>query len=205
LEPIGQVFNLLEQRGVDIGSCRAVELFGRSGEWHTLFYADLVRTLDIWEIDSAYLPALETNFPAATLKITDSFEEIKRTPKRFDLIVADNPQSIYGERRYCEHFELFPDVFRVANDRCVILLDVNIKPYQFEKGSEWWSRRQAFYRTETPDLLDLGKISPTYDDLCQSSGFTLDWSFTVPRNDFIYYLLLGISRGPSNKTGSRNE
>ena len=72
----------------------ALELFAREGDWQTVSYASHVKTIEAWEIDSQFHEALKRNLPYAKIKITDTWKEIKTTPRKYDLIVADAPQGI---------------------------------------------------------------------------------------------------------------
>ena len=103
--PMQQVLRELRRRGVDVGSLNAIELFGGCAKRHTLDYAGRVAHLEVWEIDPTCEPALHRTIPSATIRIVDTYEEIRKTSDRFDLIVVDNPMSIYGG--HCEHFDLF--------------------------------------------------------------------------------------------------
>jgi|WetSurSiteA1Bulk_404760.scaffolds.fasta_scaffold00959_4 hypothetical protein len=192
LNPIQKVLEILQLHGFDLNSAYALEMFGRKGDWHTKFYANQVNKLEVWEINPEFLPELRSNLPQAIIKTVDSFEEIKTTSSKYDLIVIDNPQSIYGEGRYCEHFELFPDVFRVCKDECAIILDVNIEPYNFHDGIEWWKRRKDFYNTNSPDKLSFDFVTEHYKKLCKINNFHIKCNSFVPRNAFMYYFVLYI-------------
>ena len=56
------------------------------------------------------------------IKITNSFKEIFETEKKFNLIVVDNSMSIYGDEKYCEHFDS-------------LLRSVNIEPMKLPPRS----------------------------------------------------------------------
>ena len=173
MEPIQKVLRLLEERGFSLNSADAIELFGRKGDWHTKYYVDRVSTLEVWEINPDFLADLKINLPMAKIKITDSFKEIKKTSSKYNLIIIDNPQSVYGGGKYCEHFELFPHIFRIAKGPCVIILNVNIQPYNFHKGLVWWERRKIFYHTDDPEKLSFKHVEAHYAEICKVNGFYL--------------------------------
>ena len=50
--PMRRLCRQLQERGVDLGRLRALEVFGDDGTRHTLDYAPMVASLDIWEIRS---------------------------------------------------------------------------------------------------------------------------------------------------------
>ena len=198
LSPMQKILRGLRARGIDLGSLRALELFGGSGGFHTLDYSDEVASLEVWEIDPNLEESLRRNLSEATIRIVNCYDEIKRTPHRFDLVVVDNPMSIYDG--HCEHFDLFPDLFRVANDEAILLLDVIphappevLKKYPYLFNEEQLQRRRKFYNSATADNLSLDEIISGYRERTERAGFELEWSFTVRRH-FIYYLALKIRR-----------
>ena len=169
----------------------ALELFAREGDWQTVSYAPHVKTIEAWEINPQFHEALKRNLPHTKIKITDTWNEIKTTPRKYDLIVADAPQGIYGD--HCEHFGLLPDIFRVANDGCVIILNVNVEPYNFHEDSEWWRRRRDYYRTEHPEKLELDEVARHYKRICQENNVIMRWCFFQQRHtDFLYYFVMRV-------------
>jgi hypothetical protein len=62
------------------------------------------------------------NLPGAMIRITDSFEEVRRTAERFGVIVVDNTITTFGHG-YVEHLDLFPGIC-IAADECVLILNV---------------------------------------------------------------------------------
>jgi len=194
-EPTEQVVAKLADRGVALGEGDALEVFGRKGDWQRKHYPRLVGSQYVWEIDPSRADDLRSNLPTAKIRITDAFTEILQAPHAYDLIVVDNPQSVYGEGRYCEHFELFPTpLLRVARSPCAVILNVNVQPYGFHAATEWGRRRAAFYRTSHPEYLRLDEVAEHYGALCREAGFELDWSFWVPRNDRIQYFVFHVLR-----------
>lgn len=194
-----RVLHGLESRGIDLSSLRALELFGGTGVFHTIDYADRVGSLEVWEVDQRLEETLRRNLPGATVRIADSHTEIGQTTERFDLVVVDNPMSIYDG--HCEHFDLFPDLFRVAADEAIILLDVipsvpatARKKYPYLFNHEQIERRREFYDTENADTLSWEKIMSIYRMHADANGFVLEWTFTEKRH-FVYYLALKIARG----------
>ena len=166
----------------------------RDGDWHTQVYFPRVKSLELWEIEPACLSKLQKNLPGSKIKITNSFDEIKLSTCQYDFIVVDNPQSVYGNSLYCEHFELFPHIFRRLKNEGIMILNVNVQPYNFQSKSEWWRRRSEFYKTEKPEKLTLGFLESHYRSLSAAAGYTAEWVKFVKRNEFIYYLVLYIKK-----------
>ena len=191
-KPINNVLLKIANKGFDLKSADALEIFARDGAWHTQSYYPNVKSLEAWEIDSKYFPTLKANLPNAEIKITNSFNEIKVCSRKFDFVVIDNPQSLYGDDLYCEHFELFPDLFRVLRHGSVIVMNVNVKPYNFETNSLWWKRRTEFYKIKSPDNLSIEFLDSFYREMFCSANFGVKWTSFVKRNDYIHYLVMGL-------------
>jgi len=165
---------------------------------HTWECAPLVRSLEVWEKEPSYEAPLRRNLPTARVKIGDTFEEIKRTRDRFDFIMVDNPLSNFDG--HCEHFDLFPDVLRVAKDDAIISLNVVPKvgvisrhrwPYVFNEKQ--LARRREFYGVKDPAHVTLGQMILTYRELATRTGFRLDWWFTVRRHA-VHCMVLKLTR-----------
>jgi hypothetical protein len=196
LDPIQKVLRKLKKRRIKLEDLDALEIFGYTGEYHTKFYAPYVRSLEVWEIDPACKEPLMRNLPTAEVKITDSYNEIKHTQKKFNFIVVDNPMSAFGN--YCEHFDLFPDIFTVVKESSVLILNVIpeindvalIKwPYLFNEVQ--LSRRRSFYDSGTPDKISFEELVKAYRKLCNENGFDLEWYFFQKRT-IVYYLVIKI-------------
>jgi hypothetical protein len=197
-EPIHKVIRKLRKRKINLKDLDALEIFGYTGEYHTRFYAPFVRKLEVWEIDQKYKESLRRNLPLAEIKITDSFKEIKQTGMKYGLIVVDNPMSTFGD--YCEHFNLFPDIFRIVGEQAVLILNVIPKitlrdrenrPDLFD--DKQLELRSSFYRTQQPDHISFEDMITRYKDLYFENGYILDWFF-FQRRTSVYYLVCRIFR-----------
>jgi len=198
LSPIQQVFRELKRRNVRLKDLHALEIFGGFGDFHTKDYASQVSTLDVWEIEQKYGRALKRNLPKAEVKITNSYEEIKNTPRKYNLIVVDNPMSNLGD--YCEHFDLFPDIFRVAMEQTVLILDVipeindaTLKKYPYMFNKLQLKCRKSFYKTNHPEKVSFDEMVEVYKNFIITNGFNLEWYFFKKRS-FVYYLVLYIKK-----------
>jgi len=154
------VLREVERRGVDLSSSEVLEVFGGVGTNHLSDYASTVQSLEIWERQEEFCRELRRKFPFATVKSVDSYREAGETDHRFDLIVVDNPQSMHGE--HCEHFSLFPQIFRCANPKVVLILNVfpSIDDFTRRRWPEMFNpeqldRRADFYGVSTPENLSL--------------------------------------------------
>jgi len=207
--PMRRLCRQLQERGVDLGRLRALEVFGDDGTRHTLDYAPMVGSLDIWEIRPDREAALRKNFPGAGIKIVDSFEEVKRTPTRYDLVIVDNwVGSVFDG--HCEHFELFPDIYRVVTDDGILVINVVPRldeeaqrrfPTVFKSSTvaEHLERRRDFYGTDHPEAVSASQMLAVYRKLAAENGFGIEWSVLQPR---IYhsYLALKLRREPERRS-----
>jgi hypothetical protein len=198
LTPMKRVLGEVKRRGVRLKDLHAVEMFGASGESHVVDYASKVSSLSVWEINPRYRESLRQRFPNAEVKITDSYAEVKRTANRYSFIVIDNSLSIEGGR--CEHFDLFPDIFRIAADPAILVLNVipeitsaALRHYPYLFNADQLARRRSFYGTACPENISLHDLVMAYERVVTANGFKLQWHFFEKRN-FVYYLVLKINR-----------
>jgi hypothetical protein len=200
LSPMQQVMRELERRGVRLRSLDALELFAHSGFLHSRDYHPHVARLEAWEIDPHQEAALRRNLPGAEVKITDSYEEIKKTHRKYNLILLDAPDSVYGEHdQYCEHFLMLPEVFRAAADSTVLILNVvpgypNGTPRPSQFTTKHLDYRRQFYGTDHPACVPIADMIPRYRREIESHGFELEWHFSLPRTrkGRVHYLVLKI-------------
>jgi hypothetical protein len=201
--PTYRVLRELRRRELSLGRMDALELFGGRGDMITQDYAPYVRSLEIWEIDPACEVALRKRFPLAKIKITDTYEEIKKCTRKFDLVVADAwPRPFNG---HCEHFDLFPDVFRVLLPFAVLILNVLPEIWGEKLSLEHARRRRQFYQVADATRVPLQQMVQRYDALAREQGFTVRWWFYKDRY-FLYplrrlwrkkrlgFLVLGLER-----------
>lgn len=196
LSPTQRVFRELARRGVRTRDMSAVEIFAGTGFRHTIDYLGRVKGLEAWEVNPAHEPSLRRNLPGATIRITDSFEEVRRTERRFGILVVDNTITTFG-KGYVEHFDLFPDLFRIASDSSVLILNVcPWIPEALRGDAVRMSRRAAFYRTDRPEEIPIFHMVEIYAELMRQNGFRLDWPFAIKRayRAEIHYLVMAMTR-----------
>jgi uncharacterized FlgJ-related protein len=197
-----QVFRELKKRGLSPKYFNALEIFGGSGDGHLKDYASLVSTLEVWEIDPIYEKILRQNFPRAEVKITDSYKEIKITSKKYNFIVVDNGFSTRTTSSgiCCEHFDFFPDIFRIAMDSSVFILNVipevdsiALKEYPYLFNDTQLLHRKNFYKTNRPEKITFEEMIEAYRKMLIVNNFNLEWYFFRKRN-FHYYIVLKIMK-----------
>lgn len=195
------VLRELARRNIDPRNLHAIELFGGMGKFHTLDYAHRVESMEIWEIDPKLGKPLQSNLPTAKIRITDTYTELKNASKRYDLVVCDNPMSLYGSNdRHCEHFDLFPDIFSILADQAILILNVipaidnrasRRFPYLFNEHQ--LAARARFYNTDHPENISLDSMAAVYTHRAAEHGYAMHWHFTRRRH-FVHYLVMRVSR-----------
>jgi hypothetical protein len=211
LLPIQRIMAGIERRGVKLGDLRALEVFGYTGERLTKYYAKRVAALEVWEIDESLEKELRRNLPGAIVKIVDSFAEIERTERTYDLVVIDNHIGMFGEG-HCEHFDLFPSLSRVLSDSPIVVTNICSGddkvtrahyPTLFE--GPHLAHRRVFYGTSDPTAITLDRLAAHYSALFAAMGFETEWYFMqhkrelyrlVPRRLGVNHLVLKLRREP---------
>ncbi|MFC1517408.1 hypothetical protein ACFL5G_02505 [Candidatus Margulisiibacteriota bacterium] len=195
-----KVFIGLKKRGVVLNSLNVLEVFAYTGENHAQDYFKLVNSLEAWEINAVHKAALEKNLPGAKIKIVDSYAEIKSTPNKFNIIIIDNEMGFFGDN-HCEHFEIFPDIFRCLDNSGLIIVNVLTKKDKLaqEKFSRLFDtahnkERAEFYQTNTPDNVSFKKMLETYQTIIDKNNYQLEWCFFQKRLSFLHYLVLKVKK-----------
>jgi len=180
--------------GERLSAYRALEFFARSGDWQATAYVDRVASLTAWEIDPKFERELRNNLPRAEIVICDSFDLARRpeNQRRFEFIVLDNPQNVYGAG-YCEHFEALELTPRLLSNSGVIVFNVNRCPFGYDQHPMWQRRRAEYYRRDAAALGSqflLEFYAQRFGDL----GFSVRFSFEQQRNaEYLSYLVFGVS------------
>jgi predicted RNA methylase len=142
-----------------------LEAFANTGEHQAPAYYPYASYFEAWEIQPDHAALVKKNLSKAVVKTTNSMEEILRSDKKFDVIILDAHMGPFGDT-YCEHFDILPNTFRVANDEVLMIL--NVMPYAEEKWRKKYSsvfnayhleRRKQFYG----DAFDVNHC--TYDEM----------------------------------------
>jgi hypothetical protein len=191
--PMQVVVTELQKRGVDLGRLRALDVFAGTGERTSRHYAPLVGSLEAWELEPSFEPELRRNLPRAHVKITDSYEEVHRAEGNFDLIFVDNSASPHGG--HSEHFDLFPQLFRLLSDEAILVLHVLPKSDKLTRrgypqlfNDEHLAQRRSFYQTDRPEHIPLKQLAGHYRALLEEHGFSPQWHFFVRRWEVRYVI-----------------
>jgi len=194
----------LKEKGIDFKKLSCLELFGRDGTWHVSIFAKIVKSLEIWEIDSKWKLDLEKNFPDSKIRIIDSIKTIKNNSDlpKIDLLLIDNPMNVYknieGEK-FCEHFNIIKEIYKFCKKEIVIIFNVNRAPFDYNKYPEWKKFRDNFYKNSKTDELSIDFLHEFYQELFKNIGLETIFKINVTRvfhnnidmtHYFAYYLRL---------------
>ncbi len=199
---MNDVVNFLKSEDIPLEKLHAIEIFGGTGKTDAVL-AKNVKTFEIWEIDEKFKPKLEKSFPNAKIKICDSIEILTRSQKiqKFDLILIDNPMSVFGMKRnsfeYCEHFDIIKNIGKLIDNQAIIIFLVNKKPffsnYSQKKNILWRKRRQEFYGTINTNDMSTQFLTNFYTELFSNLGFLTVFANSIPRHyphlDYFVFLL----------------
>jgi len=200
LYPIYKVLEKINDH-YSLKDCRALEAFAYQGNLQAIAYRHLPKYHEAWEIAEDCKPHLEKNLPNATIRITNSFEEVLRCKQKFNFINVDTHQGIFGN--YCENFEFFPLLFNVAEDECIV--NLNVIPNASSKwkrkytdlfNEEHLARRKAFYKTNQPEEVSLTEMLKVYGDIAANFGYEIVWHEYLQRT-LTYYLVLHLKKAKS--------
>ncbi len=197
LRPIDKIFKKLKAKGYNSFET-GLEVFGYKGEYHTMNYQEFVKELHVWEWAADCEDSLKQNLPKAKIKITDSYKEIKETTIKFDLVVVDNHQGIFGDD-YCEHFEMLPNVFRVLKDEAIIILNILPNINELEKmynvdASAHKAKRNDWYKRIDTDMLPDTFFMDFYIKLFREYNYNVNFIFIEKRNNVMSYMVVGLNK-----------
>jgi len=187
----------------NIGNMKCLELFARTGEWHTQTLFKDSKDVTLLEIDGKYEEKLRSNFPDAEIRITDSVDWSMRilannkNHQSYDIVSIDNPLGRYG--KYCENFEVIENVNNLLADESVLLINIVPRPYgNIERA--WQNIRSAFFGIQPfENYINFEKIIETYRRILTKQGLDIkDYEYICREYaddlDYFYYLCLNLKR-----------
>ena len=188
-------FDYILNKVPNLSECKTLDIFAREGDWQSHELVSKVKSIEAWDIEPKFIENLKKNLPNAKIHCRDSIQFINTTDyDKFDLLVIDNGLNCYGENnKYCEHFDFIHNVGNVLKDKCFIIFNVVLKPFNYEKSPQWALRRNKFYNVEDASKLSRSFIEVFYKQLFKSIGFNTVNYYTICReyhneDDYLYYV-----------------
>ena len=210
---INELISILEKKSIKFETLNALEMFAGNGSMHTTAYANKVKSLEVWEIDSKWKNELTKNLPLAKIKIIDSVQTINQNGNlpKFDLIVIDNPIPLFGSEeepdKYCEHFDFIKKIGNLIDDNVIIIFIINKRPFNYDKLPLWKKRRNEFYGAVDTSNMSLEFLLSFYKELFRNVGFETIFHVSVARHtphlDYFAYNLKRIRKN-SNQLNFKN-
>ena len=205
---INDVVNYLEKQNINLKILNSLEVFGGSGETDKII-ADKVKSFEIWEINDDFLDTLTRNFPNSKIHICNSIEKLQTNTfeQKFDLILIDNPMSVFGDKNnpqtYCEHFDILENINKITNNETIVIFLVNKKPFYSkklkQKNSEWKKRRKQFYGDIDIDNISIDFLLTFYKEYFQKIGFKTVFSKNILRHHpHLDYLIFKLEKNNSD-------
>src|SRR5207249_983334 len=199
-----QRFWLLESYGNSLDSIEALDPFSGSGLLMSHTYLHRCRHADLWEIEPERARQAKRLGANVTVHCGDSIEAVRCGDRRladYNFIILDNNiGGCYGPgRRYCEHFEMIPAIFRYLRKGNRAVMVVNHVPdvdrlaadprFVPDNLEEHLSRRQEFFHT-TARTVRPAEAAARYAEAAADSGWNLAHYAIVPRTPVLNFLVL---------------
>jgi hypothetical protein len=199
---INNVVDYLEKQNINLKTLNSLEVFGGSGETDRII-ADKVKSFEIWEINNDFFDTLTRTLPNSKIHICNSIEKLHTNTfeQKFDLILIDNPMSVFGNKNnpqiYCEHFDILKNINKITNNETIVIFLVNKKPFYSkkfkQKNSEWKKRRKQFYGDIDIDNISIDFLLTFYKEYFQKIGFRTVFSKNIlrhhPHLDYLIFKL----------------
>jgi hypothetical protein len=182
--PTQQLMRELNSHNIDIKKFRVLDLFAGHGAQTTKDTFHLAGSLEAWEINPAFEQDLRRNLPGATVKIVDTYYNIKLTDQKYDMVIADT--WVREFEGHCEHFELFPDIFRILKPFSILIFNVMSEIYSPGYLTESHKKKRGdFYNVSDPYTIPANYMAQQYDMLAKENDFCVKWWVYKDRH-FLY-------------------
>jgi hypothetical protein len=215
--PILEVFERIRVRAPFVRP-KVIELFCGNGKGPAREYAPLCESLEGWEISNESAIDFKQNIPSATVKVCDIYAAISNYDgDRFDVVIVDNS---FLKAPMFEHFDLFPDIYRLMNPTCFVVFSVCPDPFNYAEVrkdtllkafgdkekvdnffKEWDAARDKFYALEPLDPANIPKNRPVsairvdsmegiYKERFEAAGFKVHYTYSILRNSQAGYVMV---------------
>lgn len=188
-------FDYILNKIPNLDQCETLDIFAREGDWQSYELVSKIKSIEAWDIEPNFIKNLKINLPNAKVYCRNSIEFINNNDyTKFDLVVVDNGLNCYGENdKYCEHFDFIHNIGNVLKDKCFVIFNVVLKPFNYENYPQWALRRNEFYNIKNTSKLSKSFIEAFYRNLFKSIGFDTVNYYTICReyhneDDYLYYV-----------------
>lgn len=197
LYPVYRILNRINSH-FPLKGCVALEAFAYTGNLQARAYKQYPSYHEAWEISENCREPLKKNLPGAVVKITNTFDEIKKCERKFNFINVDTHQGLFGA--YCENFEFFPLLFNIAQDEC--LVNLNVIPNATAKwkqkypdlfNEEHLRKRKEFYKTDDPENVSFEQMLKVYSEIAEQHNFEIVWH-AIEKRTLTWYLALHLKK-----------
>tara|TARA_B100002052_G_scaffold183962_1_gene167613 strand:+ start:1456 stop:2208 length:753 start_codon:yes stop_codon:yes gene_type:complete len=199
------VINTLEQRKLIDTSSKALEVFGWHGLNITVDYAPYCESVDLYDIDPMIIKYAKKIHRKRRNNINpilgNSIELINngKLDGRYNFISIDSPNSVYD--KYCEHFDIFPNVFNcLKNYEGIIVIGVITNAIHFysqsndEKNRLWNERRKEFYNISNAEYINPNFLLKYYIEIAKKNNFLVSESIYVNRGLNMGFVVLSLNK-----------
>jgi hypothetical protein len=199
-----QLFWMMRAHGYPSEGVRVLDPFAGQGLSLSHTYLARAAQADLWVIVPEWIKHAQSWGPNVKVHCGDSFEAINGgDPRlaRYDVIILDNNLGgVYSEKKYCEHFDLVPSIFRYFREdqRGVLVvnyvrnLDLLMRDVRFKVEDtidEHRRRRREFFGTST-DVVSPAEATAAYTRYAATVGRRVVTSAVLPRAEDFGFLLL---------------
>jgi hypothetical protein len=206
LQTIGDQLFWAANTFVNLGPVEALDVFAGSGLFMSHAYLHHCERADLWDIDPFNAEHVRHWGKHVQGYCGDSIKAVNTGDARiarYNFVLLDNPLGgPFGPERYCEHFDLFPAVFRYLKPGPSVLV-MNYIPDARKLMSDprfgnttvdaQEERRRAFYETDE-QLIRPELAVAKYTKLAAKENVRVRNFNLIPRSPWFHFLMLFLEK-----------
>ena len=154
---IKKVISYLNEKNIELNKMKGVDIFAGNGTFCSHVMANKIKTMDCFELDNKIFKELTHNLSkfdsVKNFYNCDSIKFFSNKSKKYNFLFLDNPQGMYGQ--YFEYFDALSNIKNMSDKKSILIHNLNVKPYRYDKLSLWAKERNLFYGKEDCSNLDL--------------------------------------------------
>ena len=186
---IKRVINYLKGKNVRLQNMKAVDTFAGDGTFCSHLLATEVKNMDCFELDYNIFEQLTHNLSkfksVKHFYNCDSISFFSTSNSdlfKYDFIFLDNPQGMYGQ--YFEYFNMLSNIKNMSNKKSILIHNLNVKPYKYDKLSSWANERNLFYGIDDCSDLDLEFMKEFHISFFEKLGIEVKSLEFIPREKY---------------------